>query len=290
MPAAAAKTASFDFQEGCMDLLNDLIKTLGATNGKVLFLLSLNLLGFVLKYFPRIPNQVIPLTLMAVGAAVFPFVSDSKASDPSMHYPVAHLIMQGFVLGFFAWIAHDKVLRYAEKFLPDGFFKDPNNQTPPPPNNMIKVLFGFLIAGSLMLAGSGCAIFKQPAGTDPAAATALKVRRVAAIARGAAFDGAVIEIAQRPGDRAYFVAAKIELDDLLSSQNYDPVAFRAAILKLPIKELRSPVGAIVVNNAIEVFDELQAEHVDLSGVVWLAPVITAVRDGFQKALDQTATP
>lgn len=283
-----------------MDVITELLDALGSSNAKVLCILALNILGLVLKKTPRFPNGWIPLALMAAGALVFPFVAENPAvADPAIRNPLARLVLTGFLLGAFAWILHDKLLRKFEKFLPAGFFDeasgDDKNPTPPP--TIMKMLQAILMAGSLILCGSGCNTVKPPAGpgtgdqvqTSPQP-DATKIRRVATIARLAAFDGAMITIDSRPGDRAYFVASKSALDGLLRDQNYDPIAFREAIQKLPIKELKGPAGSILVNTAVEVFDELETETVSLDRSVWLLPVITAVRDGFAKALDQTGPP
>lgn len=126
---------------------------------------------------------------------------------------------------------------------------------------------------------SGCS-------TTPRTQTdANKIARASAVAHAAAFTACRWELADRPGDRAYWLTAKNALDDLLKAQNYDPVAFRNALSALPIKELRSDVGTLAIEGAITLYDGLANQSVNLQGQVWLAPIMTAVRDGIAKALE-----
>src|SRR5262245_15790811 len=79
--------------------------------------------------------------------------------------------------------------------------------------------------------------------------------RVASIARIAAYTGTRVHLTKSPGDRPYFESARESLASLSAGGNYDPAALSQALSKLPIKELQSTEGALIVGTAVMLYDE-----------------------------------
>lgn len=138
----------------------------------------------------------------------------------------------------------------------------------------MKTIAPLLLAIALLC---GCATTPQ---TDTQ-----KVARVATISRQAAFVGTKVYLQENPDARPYFVASAAALDVLLQSQNVTPEDFSKAMQGLPVKELQSDSGALIVGSAVVLYDAFLAEHVNLDANAYLRPVIAAVHDGIAKGLE-----
>lgn len=133
----------------------------------------------------------------------------------------------------------------------------------------------FLLCGALLL--SGCATTRL---TEEQ-----KLNRVVTVSTLAANTGTRIALIRNPDYRPHFETALAGLEVLLAEANYDPLALRAVLSQLPLKELRSAEGALIVDAAVILFDAYAAEMIDLDRVRYLRPVIQGIRDGIARALE-----
>jgi hypothetical protein len=129
------------------------------------------------------------------------------------------------------------------------------------------------LAGCLLAAG--CAGFKpQPADYQ-------------SLAELAAYDGATLWLKAHPGDRGYFDAAQQLLTSLIADAKWDPVAFQQALATLPIKELKTDTGSIIVGSAVALYTMAlrEAQPIDQPALVKAFEI--GVRNGLQWALSGT---
>ncbi len=136
---------------------------------------------------------------------------------------------------------------------------------------------------------TGCA----SVGSNPAA-DAQRIQRLATIAELAAFTGTQYWLGSHPQDRPYFALSLAALDSLLKDRNYDPQALSTALSGLPVRQLQGDKGALIVSAATILYDGYANEVVNLDQAVYIAPVISAIRNGLFRALNpgqvlQTAT-
>lgn len=110
--------------------------------------------------------------------------------------------------------------------------------------------------------------------------------RVVLISELAAYDGTYLFLSQNPAARPKFEKA-VEQLDLLIEKGVNVNSFILIVKQLPIKELQSVQGKLIVDNAIIIFGEFQDRIIkldDLEQAKLLLPVVTAVRDGIEKGL------
>ena len=70
--------------------------------------------GYLLKATPIFPNKWIPHAVIAFGAGLNPCIIGRGNVDPDINNPVAHLVLQGFVIGIAAFAAHHLVISKIE--------------------------------------------------------------------------------------------------------------------------------------------------------------------------------
>ena len=126
--------------------------------------------------------------------------------------------------------------------------------------------------------------------TTPGGQRALDVARVARIAGTAADFGAQVYLQQHPEAAPAFRLAENVLTSLIDAENWDPAAFASALRSLPVKELRSPEGALLASAAVLLWDELAAESRTLDKTQWVRPVMLSVRNGLRRALSIPSLP
>lgn len=114
-----------------------------------------------------------------------------------------------------------------------------------------------------------------------------RIDRVATVSTVAANTGTHVALLKNPQYRPAFSTAVDGLDYLLANGNHDPLALREVLAALPIDELRSQEGAIIVDNAVILFDSYARDTIDLDQTKYMRPVIAGIRDGMARALDQT---
>jgi hypothetical protein len=134
-----------------------------------------------------------------------------------------------------------------------------------------------ILTSALLL---GCA----SVGSNPAA-DAQRIQRLSTVAEIAAFSGTTYWLQSHPADRVYFAASLAALDALLKDRNYDPQALTAALSSLPIKQLQGDKGALIVSAATILYDGYASEVVNLDKATYIAPVISAIRNGLFRALN-----
>jgi hypothetical protein len=100
----------------------------------------------------------------------------------------------------------------------------------------------------------------------------------------AAATGTEIALFEKASTRVYFVATVEHLDALIDAKNFDPAELKAALNRLPIKELKSPIARIVINRGISVFKRY-GERIDIDRNTYVAATIHALRSGIQEGLD-----
>jgi len=114
----------------------------------------------------------------------------------------------------------------------------------------------------------------------------VNVARIASIANTAAYMGSALWLVDHPSDRPTFLLVKATLDGLIQDGQYDPLLFRDALAKLPVKELKGEKGAILIDASVLIFDLAFQEYATTDQATWLKPIMVAVRDGLQRGLDR----
>lgn len=110
------------------------------------------------------------------------------------------------------------------------------------------------------------------------------VRRVSLAAELAAYTGTSLDIKAHPDHRIMYETAQIALDAMLAESNYDPVKFAEVIQQLPIKEVGTSEGALVVTSAVVIWQEYSEEVLKLDKGVYIKPIIISVNNGLKRAL------
>jgi hypothetical protein len=102
---------------------------LGAPTG-ALVLLSCIAFGYVLRFFRRFPNEAIPLAVILWGAAFFMLLAPER-QNMALRFWLARNFTIGLIIGFVAWLIHNKGLAILEDKVP--FLKGLLTPTTPPP-------------------------------------------------------------------------------------------------------------------------------------------------------------
>lgn len=106
-----------------MTFMQDLLKQVINLKGQMLVMVSCLGVGYALRLVPKFQNKWIPLAVMIFGAGLNPCIVGRGNVDPDVNNPVAHLVLQGFVIGILAWIAHNKFLvKYLDPKMEDTMF------------------------------------------------------------------------------------------------------------------------------------------------------------------------
>ena len=108
--------------------------------------------------------------------------------------------------------------------------------------------------------------------------------RVGVVAEVAAYTGATVWLAKHPEDAPKFELARTAIGTLLSSTNVTPADLTRALQGLPIKELRGDQGALIVGNALILYDVMLRDSVNLDANEYLRPVISGIYGGLNRAL------
>lgn len=129
---------------------------------------------------------------------------------------------------------------------------------------------------ALLLALTGCV-------TGPNGRT-LDTDRIARVAGRAAFIGATIDLRHHPEHRAAYEAAVAGLKTVEAIENPDGAALAQALAHLPIAQLESDEGLVIVEVICSVQDELQASAVPLQQPELVRKTAPALRSGLERAL------
>lgn len=139
------------------------------------------------------------------------------------------------------------------------------------------ILLAIVTSIIALFVGPGCSSIPQET----------KITRMKGIAELAAFTGATVDLRDNPDHKPFYVASVAALDSLLKSQDYSPVKFTEALNQLPIKQLSSSKGDLIVGVAVILWDQYLAEMIHVDQTVYVAPVMTAVRNGLNRAIANT---
>lgn len=119
--------------------------------------------------------------------------------------------------------------------------------------------------------------------TNQQAEAEAQLKEVQFACYSAASLGTAYAIAKHPEWRPEFEAGLAALDALIAQNNFDPAAFHQALLKLPIKELKSGEAALAIQAATILFHHYGAE-IALDQQTYVGAVIASVRRGIWDAL------
>lgn len=109
--------------------------------------------------------------------------------------------------------------------------------------------------------------------------------KVAAIVKEAAKQGSAWDLDNNPEHKRYYVTAVQLVAKLLKDENYDRSELARALADLPIRQLQSESGALIIGTAVSVYDVYADRAVDLDKVKYMKPIIQAIHDGLQETLD-----
>lgn len=143
---------------------------------------------------------------------------------------------------------------------------------------LLALVASTLIACSLIVTSSGCALFSGSATTDQ------KLADVRNLAYAAASLGTSEALLENGSWRGEFLAAYIELDQLVSQKIVTGDLLRKVIASLPVKELKSERARIAIETATVLYDSTVGSRVDIERAPYVLAAATGIRDGFKVAL------
>lgn len=127
----------------------------------------------------------------------------------------------------------------------------------------------------------GCATTGQNPGLTDA-----KVKKVAQVVELASYNGTFLFLQEKPENKYIFESVVRSLDILLEDEiTLDK--FLLIVKELPIKELKSKEGVLILDNMIIVFGIYQDDLIKLDKleqVQKLKPVIVSLRDGIKRGI------
>ena len=101
-----------------MDFIGDLFSQLTALGPEMLVALIVIVLGYVLRWIPQFPNRLIPIACIVLGAVLYPLLAPLPKPDAGLRHPMTRLALIGVLIGFLAWVGHNKFLKPLEDKLP----------------------------------------------------------------------------------------------------------------------------------------------------------------------------
>lgn len=105
------------------------------------------------------------------------------------------------------------------------------------------------------------------------------------VAEVAAFVGTSVHLIDNPTDRVYFRIALNALNAALADHDYDPAGFAEILSELPMHEIQGDKGAVIVGTAVILWERYSRQIVALDTEETVKPVMIAVRDGINRALN-----
>lgn len=139
-------------------------------------------------------------------------------------------------------------------------------------------LIVWLVAGLIVLAGAGCALFRKDSTTDQ------KLNDVRNLSYAAASLGTSEALLQNPAWRPQFEAAYRNLDQLVTTKTITGDLLRAIIAGLPVKELKSPQAHLAIDTALFLFDANAGTALNIENAPFVAAAAGGIRDGLKSAL------
>lgn len=91
----------------------DMLQKLNGAPALLLVGLVCIITGYALKWVKKFPNEGIPLAVIFMGGVVYPFVADAN-NDIPLRVWIIRNAMIGLVVGFVAWLVHNKFISKIE--------------------------------------------------------------------------------------------------------------------------------------------------------------------------------
>jgi hypothetical protein len=142
------------------------------------------------------------------------------------------------------------------------------------------VLTAALIAGLTTFAG--CT-------TTPTGQRVPDVGAMTFTAQSASYVGARMWLREHPEDRSAFERSRDGLKILIAAGTFSAQDLTVALQKLPIRELRSDEGAVIVDVAVVLWDNYGRQLADLDKARVFDTYILPVAKAIYKGLDQALT-
>jgi len=126
-----------------LDSLEDFLKILDRIQGLssiALVAFSCLVIGYILRFVKRFPNDAIPVVVVLWGAAAMMFVADGRPGTMKPHVWEARNVLIGLIVGAVCWAIHFIALRRLESWIGTKFpgasdttlfAKDSNKQSDP---------------------------------------------------------------------------------------------------------------------------------------------------------------
>ncbi len=140
-----------------------------------------------------------------------------------------------------------------------------------------KVLVSMIAVVSILF--SGCA-------TNPDGSTGIPLDKVILVANLASYDGTVLYLSKHPDKKQPFILASASLGVLIEN-GVSVEALKGVLEGLPIKQLDSLEGRILIDNAFIIFGTFfntKVEFNELEKIKALKEVAIAMKDGIDRGL------
>ena len=116
-----------------------------------------------------------------------------------------------------------------------------------------------------------------------------RMTQAATVAEIAAYTGAGYWLVEHPNDRGKIEMAITALDALSATNGFNGAALSQALSGLPIKELKSQQGSLLIGAAVLLYETELTRLTPIDQGPYVAVISGRIRAGLQRALDQTKT-
>lgn len=106
------------------DYLNNLLQILDKVQGMsaaALVCVSCIVVGYVLRFIKKFPNDGIPVVVILWGAVAMLFIADPHPPATTMRVWTVRNFLVGLTIGLIAWMLHKFVLSWVEDYLAKKF-------------------------------------------------------------------------------------------------------------------------------------------------------------------------
>lgn len=116
-----------DTLETLLTQVTGMLQKLDGLPATGLTILSCIVIGYVLRFIKKFPNDGIPVVVILWAGVFYPMIADDN-NDITLRVWLVRNALIGLVIGFVAWIIHKQVLsRLEDKF---GLFQGPVKEVP----------------------------------------------------------------------------------------------------------------------------------------------------------------